>query len=103
MLCVMLFCVFDVLFGVKRVSGIGMEPSLDDGELVLYSRIFNDYAVGDVVLYEQGGDLLFSRIEAVDGREYYLMNDSEDSDVVGPVPVERLRGKVLSALKVRGI
>ena len=45
----------------------------------------------------------FSRIEAVDGREYYLMNDGEDSDVVGPVSVERLRGKVLSALKVRGI
>ena len=107
LLCLMLHCLFGVLFGVRRVSGIEMEPSLSDGELVLFSRVFNYYSVGDAVIFEHDGSLSFSRIEAKSEEGYYLRNDNEDSDVdsrtLGPVPADRLRGKVLSSLKVRNI
>ena len=68
LLFLLLFVLLGMLFGVRRVSGIGMNPSLKDGELVLFSRAWNDYQAGDAVLFSHDGVEEVSRIFAVGGQ-----------------------------------
>lgn len=68
LLFLMLWIVFGWLFGLHRISGIGMDPGLRDGELALFARVGNEYAVGDVVLFERDGSMQASRIFATGGQ-----------------------------------
>ena len=76
-----IFILFGVVFGIGRVSGVAMDPNLKDGELVLFSRMWNSYTNDDVVLYEREGKSQFARILALPDQivdmndEGYLMVD----------------------------
>ncbi len=148
-LLVALFILFGVVFGFRRMSDIAMSPIVNDGDLMLFSRIGNDYSENDVVIYEHDGKTAVSRVIAkedqiidinedgyltVDGsivskgpvtteidtagtqyglpyrvpsKQVYLLNDNyemkEDSRSFGAIFVEKLQGKIISVLKVRGI
>lgn len=69
------FIIFGVLFGVGRNVGVAMSPNLKDGELVLFSRLWNSYTNNDVVLYEHDGKAEFSRILALPDQIVDLNDD----------------------------
>ncbi|MBR5419147.1 signal peptidase I [Candidatus Saccharibacteria bacterium] len=70
-----IFIIFFILFGVGRNVGVAMDPNLKDGELVLFSRAWNSYTNGDVVLYEHDGKMEFSRILALPDQIVDLNSD----------------------------
>ena len=56
-------------------QGIGMYPSLRDGDLVLANRIWPEYEKGDLVVYRLNGQLCLGRIGAV-AKDAVMMDDS---------------------------
>lgn len=62
------FIVFRFIIGISWVSGVSMRPTMFNGDMVLYLRIGNDYAVGDVVSIKMpSGDYYIKRIVALPG------------------------------------
>lgn len=87
LLLFVLFILFGVVFGVRRISGVTMDPNLKDGELTLFTRLWNSYEVGDAVLYERDGQTEVSRIVAKGGQiitvnesGYLEVDGSEETD-----------------------
>jgi signal peptidase I len=64
-----------VLFGIRRIEGVGMSPRVSDGDLSLFFRTSDGLEVGDVVLFSKDGKDYVSRIAAV---ENDLITLSED-------------------------
>ena len=60
--------VFTLVIGVSRVSGQSMLPTLQDGSAVVYLRLTQNYAVGDVVsVHMSNGERYIKRVVAVAG------------------------------------
>lgn len=60
--------VFNVFIGVSRVAGNSMEPTLQNGEIVFFSRIGSDYKDGDVVFARMpSGEYYVKRVIATEG------------------------------------
>lgn len=69
-LLVAIFLLFRFGIGLALVSGDSMLPSLQDGELLVYSRISRSYKPGDVIsLRVPSGDYYVKRVIAVGGDE----------------------------------
>lgn len=65
---VIVLVVFQMFIGVSRVDGRSMEPTLQDGEIVLFSRISRNYEDGDVVFARMpSGEYYVKRIIATEG------------------------------------
>ncbi|MCR5272615.1 MAG: signal peptidase I [Lachnospiraceae bacterium] len=65
---IVLFIIFRFVIGVSFVSGDSMEPSLHDGECVVYLRIGSEYKSGDIVsVWVPSGDYYVKRVVAVGG------------------------------------
>lgn len=65
-LLVVIFIIFNLLFGVERMTGIAMNPNLKDGELLLYARTDSAYSANDVVLFKHDDSTMVSRIIATE-------------------------------------
>ena len=61
-LIALFWVLFGVCFGIHRISGPAMSKRLEDGDLVLYSRMANEYQGGDVVIYDHDGKTYVSAI-----------------------------------------
>ncbi len=59
--------VFSFVFGLMRVADPSMEPSFQDGDLVLFYRVDKRYEVRDVVVFEREGHLTSGRVVAQGG------------------------------------
>ncbi len=60
--------VFNVFIGVSRVDGNSMEPTLQNGDIVFFSRIGSDYEDGDVVFARMpSGEYYVKRVIATEG------------------------------------
>ena len=60
--------VFHVFIGVSRVEGNSMEPTLQNGDLVFFSRIGSDFKDGDVVFARMpSGEYYVKRVIATEG------------------------------------
>ena len=110
-LCVV-YIVFTYCFGMLRMKGISMVPSISDGDLVVYYRLEKEYRSGDIVVFDNGQDTYVLRIVAVEGQtvdingsgdlminghieedqSYFKTKEAEDSDVKFPYVVEK--GKI---------
>ena len=67
-LIVVIFCIFRFCIGVAIVGGDSMEPSLRDGDIVVYNRMIAEYKPGDVVSVRvPSGDYYVKRVVAVGG------------------------------------
>lgn len=67
-LLVIVFCVFRFLIGFSMVKGESMEPTLQNGELVMYVRIGQTYEIGDVVSVRiPSGEYYVKRVIATEG------------------------------------
>ena len=66
-LAVILWIIFGVLIGFKRVEGVSMSSRVEDGDLVLFSRTDKTYYPDDVVLFERDDKTYISSILALPG------------------------------------
>ena len=66
-LVAVLWLVFGLCFGLHRVNGPAMSTRLEDGDLILYTKLSNDYKEGDAVVYEIDGIQYVSSILAQPG------------------------------------
>lgn len=68
---------FNVVFGVTRVTDNSNSPNLRDGDIVFYYRLHKEYACSDVIYYEHNGKDYFGRIRATAGTEIDAANDGK--------------------------
>lgn len=61
------FVLFSYIFGVTRNQSLNMQPAVQDGDLLFYYRLVNDYAADDVVIVHYEEKQIVSRIVAVAG------------------------------------
>lgn len=74
-LALAVWLVFSQVFLLYRNQGLGMFPSVKDGDLVLAYRLQQDYNKGDVVVYQAEGQLCLGRI-AAGGTDVVMMDDT---------------------------
>ena len=68
LLILVCFVVFGVVFGLKRMPTALMQPSIMEGDLLLYYRMDRDFQVGDVVIAEHNDEDVVFRIVAMEGQ-----------------------------------
>lgn len=57
-----------LVFGVGLVRGAGMEPTMGDGDVVLFYRLSSDLQADDLVVYDNGsGEQVIGRVVAQPG------------------------------------
>jgi len=114
-LIAVIYIVFQYVIGLTFVSGSSMNPTLKDGELVVFYRLDQEYQKKDIVLIRQNGNQEYiKRIiaaehetvelegmeEAVEVPEnsYFVVGDnleaSLDSRTFGSVRQEEIQGRV---------
>ncbi len=112
-LAIALFVVKRYFFGIVKVDGDSMHPTLKDGEYVVM-KITDDVEVGDIIVlhvdyeYEMESEYIIKRVAEIadDGSVYVLGDNTEnsfDSRHCGYFPKEIIRGKVIFELKQVGI
>lgn len=69
-LILFVFFVLSNIFGMYRMKGISMVPSLNDGDLVFYYKLDKDYHFGDTVCFQY------------QNREYVLRVIGKSGDVI---------------------
>lgn len=60
------YLLFTQVFLLMRNTGLGMFPSLKDGDLILAYRLQNEYTKDDVVVYQVDNTLVIGRIVATE-------------------------------------
>ena len=88
-LALVLWLLFGVLIGFRRVEGVSMSHRVEDGDLVLFSRTDKTYYPDDVVLYVYDNEVHTSSILAspgdlvtIDERGRLYVNGTRVSDSV---------------------
>lgn len=66
-----------VVFGVAVMEGEGMYPRIRDGDLMVFYRLQQDYAIGDVVTFVRDGVRHTGRIVAQAGDTVDLSDEGE--------------------------
>ncbi len=71
--CVLMFVVLYFLFhniiGIAFVSGHSMEPTLKDGELLLFYRLDKEYQTGDLIIVRREEDVEYIKRVVADGQD----------------------------------
>lgn len=65
-LLLIFWIILGVLFGIRRIEGVGMSPRVSDGDLSLFFRTNNGLEAGDVVLFSKDDKNYVSRIVGVE-------------------------------------
>jgi signal peptidase I len=71
------WAIFTFVFGIRQVSGETMYPRLRDGDLILYYRLEQDYAIDDVVTFQLNNATFWCRIVAQGGDVVDLSADGQ--------------------------
>ena len=105
---VAVFILFRFIIGLSVVGGDSMDPTLKDGEVVMYLRIARGYEPGDVVsMRVPSGEYYIKRISAVGGETVDVYDDTlhvngdiRDDEHAGGRTMEET-GAVIYPYKVR--
>jgi len=62
-----LIIVFGYVFGLSRNQSLNMQPSFQDGDLVLYLRTYNSYKANDTIVISYENKTMLERVIAVAG------------------------------------
>lgn len=82
-LVIAIWVIFGILFGLHRIDGVAMTPSIKDGDLAFFIRNNSSYTEDDVVIYRHDEKSYVSKILAVSGElieideEGYLYVDGQ--------------------------
>lgn len=87
-------------YGSAIVLSGSMEPTLSVDDLVVVQET-NDYEVGDVVVYQQGGILIVHTIIKTDGENYLTQGDANNAPD-DPISIDQIRGEVITSIKCFG-
>lgn len=68
-ICVLFLLVFTVLFGITRNQDASMDPSIKDGDLVIFDRLDKKYIKSDVLVLKFQNQVQTRRVIAVAGDE----------------------------------
>ncbi len=83
-----IYVVFQYVIGIAFVNGDSMQPTLQDGELVVFYRLDQEYQKDDLVIFRQeGGQEYLKRIVAAENETVDM--DEEGRLLVNEVPEER--------------
>ena len=100
--------VFRFVIGLSIVSGHSMDPTLTDGDLVVYSRLARSYEEGDVVAMRvPSGDFYIKRVMATGGHSVdvydgrFYLDGEEADDRYANTSTEEETGAVIYPYKVR--
>jgi signal peptidase I len=109
--CITLLLVLTSGYPLAIMTGNGnsMQPTLQDGCILLYAKIPTRYNVDDLVIFEYKDANLCKRIVGVEGsiidgevvpeNTVYVLGDNRDfsldSRIIGYVPIPDIVGKVL--------
>jgi len=73
-----IYVLFHYIIGIAFVSGSSMEPSLKDGELVVFYRLDQGYRENDIVIIHREGNLEYiKRIVAAGGDTVELSDEGK--------------------------
>lgn len=76
-----------------------MEPTYENGDFVIYSKIYTTLNPGDVVILDHDNELVIKRIKLIRNKEILVLGDnlahSEDGRLWGYTPICEVIGKVL--------
>ena len=82
--------------GAAVLSG-SMDPYMKTGDFILV-REQADYAVGDVVLFHDGGSLVTHRITRRTAAGFVTKGDANNAEDVSPVPPDVVEGRVVAVI-----
>lgn len=68
--------IFTVLFGMVRYSDASMQPSIREGDLVMFYRFGKDYMANDVIALKYQGKTQIRRVVAVAGDEVDIKDEN---------------------------
>lgn len=75
------------IFGFFKNADVCMAPSVKAGDFVFYYRLDKNYSVGDLLVYEYGGELQVRRVIAMEG-DTVDIDDEDGLTVNGYKPAE---------------
>ena len=90
-LVLIFWIILGVLFGIRRIEGVAMDPKVSDGDLSLFFRTNDNLEAGDVVLFSKDDKQYVSRIIGVENdvisldEEGHLYLNGEDSRIFRPI------------------
>ena len=87
-LVLIFWIILGVLFGIRRIEGVAMDPKVSDGDLSLFFRTNDNLEAGDVVLFSKDDKQYVSRIIGVeddvislDEEGHLYLNGEEFSEI----------------------
>lgn len=87
-------------FGTAVVLSGSMEPALSVGDLLIVVA-YDDYAVGDIVVFQDGKSSITHRIVSIDGDNLVTRGEANNVDDA-PISGEQVKGKVVLAIPFVG-
>lgn len=88
-------------YGASVVLSGSMEPALAVNDLV-FVEAEDDYDVGDVVVYQNGKDLIIHRVVKKDGEDFVTRGDANNADD-DPILLEDIKGKMIFKIPFIGL
>ncbi len=77
MMVLLLWVLFDVLFGITPMRNNDMSPRISAGDLLLYYRLDENYRTNDVVVFEKDGTEYTGRIVGKGGESVEITEDAQ--------------------------
>ncbi len=91
-----------MLFGVLKVSGHSMEPTIKNGQTVVVSSIpyiIRKPGIGDIVAFKNSDKIFIKRITKIESNNFFIEGDNKDDSLdsrkIGFVKREEILGKVI--------
>ena len=86
--------------GIAVVLSGSMEPTLQIDDLIIV-RQAEDYAVGDIVVYQTNRELIVHRIVTIDGDSYITQGDANNTPD-DPIAADAIQGTVVRRIPAAG-
>ena len=87
-------------YGTAVVMSGSMEPNLSVGDMVIVQEE-DEYAVGDVVVFQSGNSLVIHRIVSIDGDMITTRGDANNADDE-PIHIRYIKGKMVLSVPFVG-
>ena len=81
-------------YGAAMVLTGSMEPTFSAGDLIVVKEKSEDFAVGDIVVYQDIGSLIVHRIVSVGEETVVTRGDANNADDA-PIDISAIEGKVI--------
>ena len=86
-------------FGIEAliVKSNSMSPIFSKNDIIIIQEQ-NEYKVGDIVAYNNNGEIITHRIIEKNGNEFYTKGDNNNTKDETPICVNDIKGKVIFIL-----